>query len=93
MIEFEYMINDIPCMIKADVFTEDPSVGIPLGPEELWAESLVDGVEIPISEQLEDRLLKWVTEAQLEHEAEMFSDYMDQNLEEEFLGNIPYGGL
>lgn len=68
-IEFEHNINETECIIYADEFTEDPSVGIGLGPEALWAQT-PDGQEVEIPEHMISELVQIANELLLTRESD-----------------------
>jgi hypothetical protein len=67
-IEFDDTIDGKPVCVFADRFEEDLSVGIHLGPEEVWAET-PDGQAIELSPKEEERLGIKATDIYLAEEA------------------------
>lgn len=65
-IKFDYKVNGRMVTVCADNFTEDPSVGLYLGPEELWIEDPETGKEEPIPEALEYELSRIATDIYLD---------------------------
>lgn len=54
-VSFEKTIRGVEVTIHADHFDSDPSVGIGLGPDELWAET-ADGTEFALTDEEVDQL-------------------------------------
>ena len=76
-IEFEHEINGIPCIVKADNFNEDPSVGIWFGPDDLWAERLDTGEEVELSNIIYFQLTQIAIAKQLQWEADQELNWLD----------------
>lgn len=60
-VEFERTIRDRPVTIYADCFSQDPTVGIGLGPDELWAET-EDGKSFELTDDEYSELCRAATE-------------------------------
>ena len=54
-VEFEKTIRGVEVTVHADNFDSDPSVGIGLGPDELWAETDA-GAEFALTDEEVDQL-------------------------------------
>lgn len=54
-VSFEKTIRGVEVTVHADNFDSDPSVGIGLSPDELWAET-TDGTEFALTDEEVDQL-------------------------------------
>lgn len=72
-IELTRTIRGTQIVFHADDFHEDPSVGIPLGPQQTWAETL-DGQEFELTEDEDLKLSIEATDAFLSRVSDAFYD-------------------